>query len=168
MDALFGLIAKIVIALSVYAIIKIIYLVFRIIANWKIFTKAGEKGWKTFIPLVNTYTEFKIAWSKKAFWIYMLLSVLTGVGMWWYRDVYLINSDNFNKTLAAVILVLTLLVAIASTVLIFIYYGKLSKAFGHGFGFTLGLILLEPIFIMILGFGKDEYLGTEEHPAIKA
>ena len=32
-----------------------------LIANWKIFTKAGEKGWKILIPFYNYWTFFKIA-----------------------------------------------------------------------------------------------------------
>ena len=33
----------------------------------------------------------------------------------------------------------------------------LAKAFGHGTGFTIGLILLPPIFLLILGFGSSTY-----------
>ena len=36
---------------------------------------------------------------------------------------------------------------------------KLSKSFGHGFGFTLGLIFLSPIFTLILGLGASQYIG---------
>ncbi len=42
-----------------------------------------------------------------------------------------------------------------------ICYLKLAKAFGKGTGFGIGLILLCPIFIMILGFGKAEYVGPQ-------
>ena len=35
----------------------------------------------------------------------------------------------------------------------------LSKSFGKGVGFTIGLIILCPIFIPILGFGSAEYKG---------
>jgi len=35
----------------------------------------------------------------------------------------------------------------------------LSKSFGQSEGFTIGLVLLNTIFICILGFGKYEYLG---------
>jgi hypothetical protein len=35
----------------------------------------------------------------------------------------------------------------------------LSKSFGNGIGFTLGLIFLNPIFILILGFGDAKYIG---------
>jgi Family of unknown function (DUF5684) len=36
----------------------------------------------------------------------------------------------------------------------------LSKRFGHGGGFTLGLVFLPFIFWCILGFGSDRYLGA--------
>ena len=38
---------------------------------------------------------------------------------------------------------------------------SLSKSFGRGVGFTLGLIFLGIIFYPILGFGDDKYLGTK-------
>ena len=41
---------------------------------------------------------------------------------------------------------------------------KVSKAFGHGAGFTLGLIFLNPIFLLILGFGSSQYLGNLSWP----
>ena len=43
-------------------------------------------------------------------------------------------------------------------ILIIVYY-DLSKSFGHGVGFTIGLILLGFIFLLILGFGGDRYIG---------
>ena len=34
-----------------------------IVANWKLFTKAGEEGWKCLIPVYNVYVVIKIAFS---------------------------------------------------------------------------------------------------------
>lgn len=34
---------------------------------------------------------------------------------------------------------------------------RMAKAFGHGIGFTLGLIFLPNIFTLILGFNGDEF-----------
>lgn len=34
---------------------------------------------------------------------------------------------------------------------------ELSRAYGHGGGFAIGLIFLSFIFFLILGFGSDEY-----------
>jgi len=41
----------------------------------------------------------------------------------------------------------------------------LSKSYGHGVGFTLGLIFLSFIFIPILGLGESKYIGPAGQPA---
>jgi Family of unknown function (DUF5684) len=55
-------------------------------------------------------------------------------------------------------LILFLIPLVNIVVAIIVYY-DLSKSFGHGGGFTLGLLLLPFIFWCILGFGSDRYLG---------
>ncbi|WP_462392071.1 DUF5684 domain-containing protein [Clostridium cadaveris] len=42
-------------------------------------------------------------------------------------------------------------------ILSIILWYNLSKAFGKGIGFTLGLIFLDVIFLFILAFGSNEY-----------
>jgi hypothetical protein len=42
----------------------------------------------------------------------------------------------------------------------------LSKSFGHGTGFTLGLIFLSIIFIPILGLGSSKYIGPAGTPNV--
>lgn len=39
---------------------------------------------------------------------------------------------------------------------------RLSKAFGKGTGFALGLFFLNPIFLLILGFGDSKYVGIQK------
>lgn len=53
------------------------------------------------------------------------------------------------------------------TTLIFVIwaYNLLSKSFGKSEGFTVGLVLLNPIFILILGFGDARYLGPSAKEA---
>lgn len=55
---------------------------------------------------------------------------------------------------------LLLLVPILNVVIWIVVANDLSNAFGHGLGFTLGLIFLAPIFFLILAFGSSEYRGT--------
>ena len=38
-----------------------VLVILSIVILWRIFTKAGEAGWKSIIPIYNTYTLFKIA-----------------------------------------------------------------------------------------------------------
>lgn len=41
--------------------IAIALCILEIVALWRIFTKAGEKGWNCLIPIYNMYILFKIA-----------------------------------------------------------------------------------------------------------
>ena len=45
----------------VYLVVAIIIAILQIVAMWKIFTKAGEKGWKSIIPIYNIVILFKIS-----------------------------------------------------------------------------------------------------------
>lgn len=51
---------------------------------------------------------------------------------------------------------------IASIVLMIILDIKLAKAFGQSSAFAVGLIFLNPIFMLILGLGNAEYVGIPE------
>ena len=53
--------------------------------------------------------------------------------------------------------VLLLLIPVVNIVLLIMTYHAISKAFGKGAGFTVGLVLLPFIFWPILGFGKATY-----------
>jgi hypothetical protein len=52
-----------------------------------------------------------------------------------------------------------LLIPCVNIIFLIIVMNDLSKSFGQGVGFTIGLILLGFIFIPILGFGKAQYVG---------
>jgi hypothetical protein len=52
---------------------------------------------------------------------------------------------------------LLMLIPIVNFVILIIVFHRLSAAFGHGVGFTLGLIFLGFIFIPILGLGSSQY-----------
>jgi Family of unknown function (DUF5684) len=54
---------------------------------------------------------------------------------------------------------LLFLIPLVGFVILVIIYNDLSKSFGHGVGFTLGLIFLNLIFFYILAFGSSTYRG---------
>ena len=116
------------------------------IADWKIFTKAGESGWKSLIPIYNLYTEYSICWNGILGLIYGLLSCAT----------MFIPTNNSSMVLTAISLVVTL-VALALHIKESLL---LARCFGKGTGFGIGLILLAPIFRLILGFGSAQYTGN--------
>lgn len=59
---------------------------------------------------------------------------------------------------------LLLLIPIVNIVILIITLNDLSKSFGHGVGFTLGLIFLSLIFVYILAFGSSTYRGPAGAP----
>jgi hypothetical protein len=59
---------------------------------------------------------------------------------------------------------LLMLIPCVNFVFIIWVYNRLSKSFGQSEGFTVGLVLLNPIFICILGFGDYTYLGPGGMP----
>jgi len=54
---------------------------------------------------------------------------------------------------------LLLLVPFVNYIILIMVYNDLSKSFGHGVGFTLGLIFLSWIFLAILAWGSSQYQG---------
>ncbi len=47
-------------------------------------------------------------------------------------------------------------------VMMILLYINLAKAFGKSGGFAAGLILLNPIFMLMLAFGSAEYVGIQK------
>ena len=134
---------------GMYLIFAFVWWILQIIANWNIFTKAGETGWKTLIPIYGDYVSYKIAWQTSYFWLNFILGILLSY----------VSNANLNESMFLSLIVI--LLKIALTVINIMYCVKLARAFGRGIGFAIGLILLQPIFLLILGFGSDQYYGAD-------
>lgn len=137
------------ISLSVTAVINT---VIQIIAYWRIFTKAGRQGWKSLVPVLSQYTAFKLVWTP-----FMFFAVLITV----IADVFLITLASLFAELTFLLMWLIMLASAAVIIMYVVYTHKLSRAFRHGAAFTIGLLLLQPIFILVLAFGRSEYHGAD-------
>jgi hypothetical protein len=60
-------------------IIAIVWGILAIVAMWKIFTKAGEAGWKSIIPIYNVYIMYKIVGMKNWFWYTLIAAFVCGL-----------------------------------------------------------------------------------------
>ena len=87
-------------------------------------------------------------WKPQLAWTYIGLGV--------FADIFLENTGT-----SALMFLGGLICTIAYLVIDFKEKQHVSKAFGHGFGFGVGLFLLQPIFSLILGFGSDQYQGNQ-------
>ena len=137
-------------ALAVIGISLLIFYILLVIAEWKIFKKAGEAGWKSLIPIYNAYIVFKISGMKKWFWITIATSCVVAI-----IGVAVGQNSQTANVISIINGIFNICVAIAVN-------NKLAKAFGKGIGYTIGLILLPNIFTLILGFGSAKYVGIEE------
>lgn len=106
--------------LGTYAILVLVIAVIMIVANWKIYTKAGKPGWASIVPFYNMYVMYEIA----------------GMNGWMF---------------------LLTFIPIVNIVIQIMLYLNLAKKFGKSTGFAIGLILLNPIFLLMLAFGNTEY-----------
>jgi hypothetical protein len=70
-------------------------------------------------------------------------------------------SNYYQQDPSSMLMAVMSISSIAVVVISIIGLHKLSKSFGHGIGFTIGLILLEPIFLLVLGFGSSRYIGKD-------
>ncbi len=110
-----------------------------IVAEWRIYTKAGQPGWASLIPLYNDYISYKIFWGNG--WLFLVPLVLR----------FLDGLSYIGPIFSLLCLVL---------------YGatqyKKSVAFGHGIPFAVGLFLCPTIFEMILAFSDAYYRGVPQ------
>lgn len=118
-----------------------------IIAYWKLFTKAGEAGWKAIIPVYSEFKLYDLTWKGYMLWILVALAVVSAL-------LLTLTSNMFLAVIGVILNIIGMIISIIAKV-------KLSKAYGHGVGFAIGLIFFFPIFILILGFGKSEYVGPQ-------
>jgi hypothetical protein len=101
---------------------------------WGTYQKAspqGEPAWAAFVPIYNFIVLLRIAGRPKTWAWFLLLPLFPYLG------------------------------SIALFVISIFILNDVSKSFGHGSGFTVGLVLLPVIFWFILWLGKSTYLGPK-------
>ena len=111
-------------------LVMLVFLILWIVANMRILSKAGKPGWHAIIPFVNMYQ----------------LAVIGGKPGWW-------------GIVACFLPIIPIAGGIASLVMFVMIYHGIAQGYGKGAGFTVGLILLNPIFLLILAFGSAQYVG---------
>lgn len=128
--------------LPYFVVIFLLYYVFSIIGNVLIFNKAGlgKKKWLGLIPIVNDFMLYKTFWNLKAFIVYII--AMTG---------NLYTRGTTDKYIAGFCLLASITVLIMEVMMA----DRISKAFGKNVLWTLGLLIIFPVFAIILGCKGD-------------
>lgn len=153
-----GILGTVIISVAVFYI-------FVVIALWKIFTKAGIKGWKSLIPIYNLYCAFKmiglspwwILWdllASTAFSVALVLALGDRAADYFKNMNSELPEDVITNGWVIVTMLLTCVISLYINIR---FAGRLAKAFGKSTGFAVGIFFLQPIFLLILGFGAAKY-----------
>ena len=126
-------------------IILIALIILLTVAEWKILTKAGEKGWKSLIPFYNIFVSHHIVGMSHTWFIIEVIA--------WIIEFVL----ELVKMPAPVVLAVGIAVGIFTLVSELVHIIKMCSCFGKRTGFKIGMILIPELFMLIIAFGKSEY-----------
>lgn len=124
--------------LEIITILSLAYIIFYLVVLWKFAVKTGKPGWSLFIPIYSNFVWCDIAGMET---IWCILSFVPSVVLYMYPD----NAG------------ISILSSVFSIIISFYFCNSLAKRFNKGIGYTIGLFLLNPIFIAILTFNKKCY-----------
>ena len=107
--------------LVILMLVMLVVAVLAIVAMWKIFEKAGEKGWKSLIPIYNSWILFELS-GKPGWWA--LVSLIPYIGFVIYLVLWIMAmlqlAKNFGKSTTFAVFGL----------IIFSFVGMLMLGFG--------------------------------------
>ena len=136
--------------IMIIAIIAI-YVVY-VIAEWKILTKAGEKGWKSLIPAYNVFISHHIVGMSH---IWFILEVVT-----WIIELMLELVKGVPSWVDLAFGIFTTVFTLVSEL---IHIIKMCNCFGKKTAFKIGMILIPDLFFLIIAFGRSTYQKPDHH-----
>mgnify|MGYP003229283797 CR=1 FL=1 len=138
------------------------------VVNWRVFLKAGEKGWKSLIPFYNEYVQYKFLKMKAD--IVKAISDL-------YRVVLILQFcivpvsimfANIKNIFVTVFTTLILILMVLAIVYIdFTSCSRLATSFGRGKKFAWGIFIFRFLFTTIIAFDKSEFKTPQNELRIK-
>ena len=142
--------------LTAYGIFMIALLIVAIVAMWRIFTKAGEAGWKCLIPIYSSYKLYDIGWEGSYFWAPFVVSFIGGlIGM------LLMRMGQAGAVISGLISlgcgIFALVISCKMAIRLAHRFGK-STAFG-----VIGLWLFSLIGYLIIGLGSADYRRERDY-----
>ena len=144
-------------------IVKLILWILTAFCWWKIFEKAGEKGWKAFVPFYCDYTRFGLAEKKWIYFPFLGLSVIEAIVNVVYSALAALNLadsllENVNLELDLQVLFWARLIVTFLVLGIEIMIGILiARRFQKEPIFGVGLGILPVVFAPILAFDRSVY-----------
>ena len=129
--------------------ILLLYYLLLVIAQWKLFKKAGEKGWKALIPFYNLFVSHHLIGMSH---IWFILDTI-----FWVVEVVLELTHAAPEWLEEAFMTIAILFTVIAEI---IHIMKLCYCYTKSELFGIGLFICPPLFSLILAFDKN----AEYHP----
>lgn len=146
-------------------IILIVSLI-RIIGRWKMFTKAGKRGFATLIPLYSEWTFFSIGTGNGFTGLILTMLGMIQVCVWYIMlvllEMPLLESIQAGDKMVYIFLSVEFAIGVIVAICTIINNFKVAKNFGKGKGTGFGLTIFPIIFCLILGLGSAEYINKDD------
>ena len=141
----------------IVTVLGILYYAGLTVAEWNLFKKAGEKSWKSLIPVYNLFVSHHLIGMSHiwfildlVFWAAEVLLEMFKVTPLWIEDVFF--------SIAGIFTIISEIIHIM----------KLCYCYTKSERFGIGLFLCPPLFSLILAFDKSEYHPPRSHRKHKA
>ena len=157
-------VAAISASITTILILAAIWWILLIVARWRIFTKAGEAGWKSIIPIYADYVQWRIGWKKTSmFWI-MIGLVILGYILCFAGGAVAYNAAGKLAATGSIgfLAIIGLICVIVAAIIGLIATYKLFASYGKGVGWFILYILFNAIMLLALGFGSSQYQGAQD------
>lgn len=156
----------IVLMYFVMLVVSLAMAVLQIIAQWKLFEKAGEHGWASLIPLYNYFVMTRIATGSNFLgWIYMAICGVY-IALTFVANIILSFSSGDEVGIAYIMIMLALFGLMIPVCVIAGYVSYLfGKSYGKPTAWNVCMIFFSPILMIIMGFDKNTfYVGPKGIP----
>lgn len=146
---------------GLFIFIALIVVILKVISRWVLFKKCGESGWKSLIPVYTDITLVKIAGLN---WWWLLIKY-AGALIIMISYIFMFSGAAYNSYATATyyegydagssaIALLSWLGMVIMTFVKILQSYNLVKKFNKNGGYTVLLVLFEPIMFLILGASK--------------
>lgn len=130
-----------------------------LIAKWRVFQKMGFNGWKSVIPLYNKYLMFKGVYGNgwKVLWVWLPIILMPVLGILTALTFNARRPSASATGILSVVMVAYSIAWIIALIILIKLYIDLAHAFNQTTAFGIGLILVNPVFVILLGFSGYQY-----------
>lgn len=132
--------------------------------TWRLFRKAGLRGWEFLIPIYNIYCLFEVAgikglWLGSFIFIGALLECGLMSGLTNAACYFTVQNGTFSVSNIQGASYFLILFAVCFVIVTIVALYQLARRFGHGGWFTVGLLLFSTLFFLMLCW--DDHQASE-------